>query len=310
MLLVYNILMEKENLIIAYDGEALKNHEIDIEELAMSLTGMANLLKQSSSLVNSGQNSKISVKVSSLSSGSFEIHLVAEQVKDVLGFFGTNPQIVGLSTILMLLGFTGTGLIQFILKFKNNKIENAKEDNNGDINITYCENNETKNITINKNVYIFYNDTDLRNAFYKVLSPLNSEGVDSFEIRDINQNIKGKINKEDLPYFSITPQNELLNEYTNDMWLSFINISFKDGNKWKFSNGDNEFHASMEDEDFLNSVNSDIMKFSKNDTMKAKVKISQHLTENGIKTAYSILKILEYKSVTQLRLDIYNKDGD
>lgn len=302
--------MEKESLIIAYDGPALENHEIDIEELALSLTGMANLLKQAGSIVNANQNTKISVKVRSLSSGSFEIHLIAEQVSQFLALIGTNPQITGLATILSLLGFTGIGLIQFILKLKNNKIEKAQENGSGDIEVTYTENNTTNHITINKNVYIFYNDSEIRNAFVKILNPLNNVGIDSFEIRDNKKNVKEKIDKDDVKYFDITPQNELLDENILDMWLSFINISFRDGNKWKFSNGDSEFYATMEDQDFIASVNNNSMRFSKNDTLKATVKISQHLTENGIKTSYSIIKILEYKSVAQLRLDLYKKDND
>lgn len=302
--------MEKENLIIAYDGDALRNHEIDIEGLAISLTGMSNLLKQANSIINKGFNTKISIKVSSLSPGSFEIHLVTEQLNNILAMFGTNPQIIGLATILNLLGFTGFGLIQFVLKLKNNKVEKIEEVSGDNINVTYIENNEEKQITVNKNVYIFYNDTDVRNSFCKVLNPLTTDGIDSFEIRDAQKNIKEKINKEDLKYFEMSPQNELLDENTIDMWLSFLNISFKDGNKWKFAYGDNEFFASMDDEDFLNGVNNDTMRFAKNDAIKAKVKISQHLTESGIKTSYSIVKILDYKSVTQLRLDLHKKETE
>lgn len=44
--------MEKESLIVAYDGIALKKHEFDAEELAVSLTGIANLLKQAVSIIN------------------------------------------------------------------------------------------------------------------------------------------------------------------------------------------------------------------------------------------------------------------
>lgn len=302
--------MEKESLIIAYDGTALEKHEFDIEELAVSLTGIANLLKQASSVLNKGQSSKISIKVSSLSPGSFEIHLIAEQLNQALAFFGTNPQIVGLSTILSLLGFSGLGLIQFVLRLRNNKIERAKENENGEVEVTYIENNTTNKITINKNVYVLYNDIDIRNSFTKILSPLNVEGIETFEVRDSKKNVKEKINKDEVQYFYASTQNDLLDEHTIDMWLSFINISFKDGNKWKFSNGDNEFYASMEDKQFLDSVNNDIMRFSKNDTMKASVKISQYLTENGIKTYYSIIKILEYKSVTQLRLDLYKNNNN
>lgn len=305
--------MEKENLIIAYCGAALKNHEIDIEELAVSLTGIAGVLKQAGAIANKGQNCKITVKVSSLEPGSFELHLVTEQIKEVLSFWGTNPNVIGLATLLSLLGFTGTvsaGLIQFILKLKNSKVKKVEELPNNEIKITYIDNSETKNITINKNVYNFYNDIDLRTSLNKVLSPLKSNGIDSLEIRDSSKNVKEEITKTDLQYFDINSQNDFLDANIIDMWLSFLSISFKDGNKWRFAYGDSEFYATMEDEEFLNNVDNNSLSFSKSDAIKAQVKIEQYLTEKGIKTEYKILKILEYKSVAQLRLDLYSKNNE
>ena len=92
------------------------------------------------------------------------------------------------------------------------------------------------------------------------------------------------------------------------MWLYLVNISFKDGNKWRLSNGDNEFYATIADEKFLSQINSNDIKFSKSDSFKAKVQIEQKLTGDGIKTFYTVKEILEYKSTTQMRLDFYKKD--
>lgn len=205
------------------------------------------------------------------------------------------------------------GLIQFVKKLKNNKIKNAKEKDDNNVEITYAENNTEKHVTINKNVYNFYNDKDIKSAISKILSPLNKEGIETFEIRDGGNNVKEKIDKSDVRYFTEPTQNQsvLLNEQTVDMWLSFVNISFKDGNKWKFSDCGNEFYASIEDQEFLSDINDNCIKFSKSDMIKAKVKIIRNLTaENEIKAFYSILKILEHKSITQLRLDLYKRDNN
>lgn len=162
------------------------------------------------------------------------------------------------------------GLIQFVKKLKNNKIKNAKEKDDNNVEITYAENNTEKHVTINKNVYNFYNDKDIKSAILKILSPLNKEGIETFEIRDGENNVKEKIDKSDVRYFTEPTQNQsvLLNEQTVDMWLSFVNISFKDGNKWKFSDCGNEFYASIEDQEFLSDINDNCIQFSKSDMIK------------------------------------------
>lgn len=304
---------DRKKLIVAYDGSALEDHTMDIQELAFALVGLGDVLTEANNLLNKG-SCKTTVKVSSgFKTGSFEIHLVMQQISDHLAFFGTTPQLLGISTILTLLGFglTGmNGLIQFIKKIKNNKIKSIKELEDEKISVTFIQNNITENVIIDKKVYILYEHTDLRNSFKKVLKPLETEGIDSFEIRNDKKEILEKIDKSEAKYFEITPSEDVINDNITDMYLNLVNVSFKDGNKWKLSNGDNEFYATIEDEEFLHKINTNLISFSKSDSFKAKVRTTQTLTEEGIKTKNSILKILEYKSIMQMKLDLYRENDE
>lgn len=304
---------DRKKLIVAYDGSALEDHTMDIQELAFALVGLGDVLTEANNLLNKG-SCKTTVKVSSgFKTGSFEIHLVMQQISDHLAFFGTTPQLLGISTILTLLGFglTGmNGLIQFIKKIKNNKIKSIKELEDEKISVTFIQNNITENVIIDKKVYILYEHTDLRNSFKKVLKPLEIDGIDSFEIRNDKKEILEKIDKSEAKYFEITPSEDVINDNITDMYLNLVNVSFKDGNKWKLSNGDNEFYATIEDEEFLHKINTNLISFSKSDSFKAKVRTTQTLTEEGIKTKNSILKILEYKSIMQMKLDLYRENDE
>lgn len=302
---------DSKKLIVAYDGKALEDHTMDIQELAFALVGLGDVLTEANNIINKG-SCKTTVKVSSgFKAGSFEIHLIMQQVSEYLALLGTNPELTGINQILSLLGFGGfIGLIQLIKKLKNGRIKNIKELDNNQINITYITDNSTQNITIEKNVYILYENTNLRNSLKKVLKPLESEGIDTFEIRNEKKEILEKIEKSEIKYFDITPTEDTINENITDIWLNLVNVSFKDGNKWRLSNGDSEFYATIEDNEFLYQINNNLISFSKSDSFKASVKTTQILTEDGIKTNYSILKILEYKSIMQMKLDLYKKENN
>lgn len=304
---------DSKKLIVAYDGSALEDHTMDIQELAFALVGLGDVLTEANNILNKGA-CRTTVKVSSdFETGSFEIHLIMQQISQKLALLGTNPQLNGINQILTLLGFgtpVGIGLIQLIKKFKNGKIKSIKDLEDNKINVTYIVDDSTQNVIIEKNVYILYENTNLRNSFKKVLKPLESEGIDSFEIRNEKKEILEEIKKDEIKYFDITPTEDIINENITDMWLYLVNVSFKDGNKWKLSNWDNEFYATIEDQEFLYQVDNNLISFSKSDSFKATVKTTQLLTEDGIKNSYSILKVLEYKSTVQMKLDLYNKESD
>ena len=88
-------------------------------------------------------------------------------------------------------------------------------------------------------------------------------------------------------------QQECLNETVSSMLLSIEKISFKQKNKWKFSDGGNRFSAVIKDQKFLYAIDNDTISFSKNNLLCANVKISQKITNNKIQSTYEITDILE-----------------
>lgn len=294
--------MAKEKLIIAYDGEALQDHEMDIDELAFALTGLSDIFKYTCLAVNQ-KEAKISLKIKTLEAGSFEIHTILSYINDGFKLFNSESAI-GLKNILEVLGFIGgAGLIQFIRTIKNNPIVETKEiDKN--VEVTYKENSENKTTIVNRNVFVLFNNGNVTNSFPKLLKPLENEGINSFETRDKNKNILTRITKEEAKYYNIKSSNIEENEiFEADMWLTPISITFKEGYKWKFANDYNEFYANIIDDEFMQKINTNQIQFSKGDTLKAHIKIEKISSKNNVKNEYTIVKVLEYKSIQQLNMD-------
>ena len=82
-----------------------------------------------------------------------------------------------------------------------------------------------------------------------------------------------------------------------------LNVAFEHG-KWKFSDGSNQFFATIEDADFMESVSKGNQQFSTNDRLKVRMRTVQKVTINGLKSEIFIEKILEHiPGAIQLELD-------
>jgi len=80
------------NLQLIYDGEALKNHEINPRELSVALLGIDTLLKEANYTLNNGKTElKVKVKAS-FETGCFKINFrVAQEVLDkIVGLFSSS----------------------------------------------------------------------------------------------------------------------------------------------------------------------------------------------------------------------------
>lgn len=294
----------KASLIVSYDGEALKDNSIDIQELALALTGLGELFQEANKITN-GEEVKTEVKIKGFQPGSFEI--ITELYQYSQGFLNSfnHPQLTGALNLLSILGFSGgvIGVIQLFKKLKNEDIKNIEQNNDKII----IEINSEK-IEINRPVYELYTSSAARKAIQRTLQPLEKEGYDKFSIKNEKKEIIEEITKSDLPCYFVEAQEKKILEAVNTVYLNLVNISFKEGNKWRFFDGEKEFFATILDSDFLYKVQNNLTYFSKNDTIKVELKIIQYNTEEGLKIEYKVLKVLEHKSAIQLKLDIYKKN--
>ena len=84
-----------------------------------------------------------------------------------------------------------------------------------------------------------------------------------------------------------------------------VSVSFKEGNKWRVSDGSHTYWVTISDEMFLNGVNSGEMVFSSQDHLKVKV-VTRQWYENGeLKIQRDIVRVLELVSAPkQLEMNL------
>ena len=134
-----------------------------------------------------------------------------------------------------------------------------------------------------------------------VQKALEKQGMDAVEISSGEETI-GRVTQAESAYFIPVSPSETITDTIVKMGLMLEAPVFKDGNKWRFSDGQQSFYADIEDEEFLGRVNAG-ERFGKGDVLYADVRISQQLCGMKISAERRLIKVHEHKmSAVQLPL--------
>ena len=197
------------NLQLIYDGDSLKNHEINPRELSSAILGLDGVLNEANKTLNSSKT-RIQVKVkSNLEAGSFKInfkidHNIVDTLSDLLTSQNTEAIINGFAIIGVLI--TGTGSLWKFLKFLKNRkpTKKYKKDNLIIIEID-DEIFETK-----EEVIRLYENWQLRHSLEQMISPLEKNGIDLCLIKVENSEEFFDVKKEEIEYFKCPPAKEVM----------------------------------------------------------------------------------------------------
>lgn len=287
---------QKEFFQVVYDGEALQNHEMDVRDLAPALLAMSDLLDEANR-ITFGEKTKIQVNVKgTFKSGSFgfDLSVVQSGLEGFTSLFNSN-QANAASNLLQILGFTlpGGGLVGFLIWLKNRKIKKIENVNDTK---TIIEVEDEEKYETNPRVIALFSNVKIRTSIQKVVTePLSKEGISSFAIKKDNE--ETIIKEEEKDYFKLNEiPDELLQDQEREVFLTVVTISFTQGHKWKFSDGNVEFYASIRDEEFVNKVQQNKDGFFKDDLFKVKLREKQWISDSGIKSDYEIIQVLEHRS--------------
>lgn len=294
------------NLQLIYDGDSLKNHEINPRELSSAILGLDGVLNEANKTLNSSKT-RIQVKVkSNLEAGSFKINFTIDQniidkISDLLTSQNTEAIINGFAIIGVLI--TGTGSLWKFLKFLKNRkpTKKYKKDNLIIIEID-DEIFETK-----EEVIRLYENWQLRHSLEQMISPLEKNGIDLCLIKVENSEEFFDVKKEEIEYFKCPPAKEVMIDEpvrfnTN---LNIISLSFKDKNKWYINDGQSSFYSTIEDLDFLRRVD-DNEEFRKGDILRVLIRREQYLNEEQkLRTEYFIEEVIEHKKPYQ-QMSLFN----
>lgn len=291
---------ETQSFWIKYDGEALAGHTIDVNDLAPALLALPTLIQEANRIVNGDDDSTVSVEVMAPSAGSFELGFsaICDAAEQPVDFF--NPPGVGALANATSLLWWGTAnavaLVGFVRFMKGRKPKKVNQIDEGSVEVETVDGH----IVVPTKVWEMYESQTIRAAFYQVVRPLEKDGVERVEFKSPDGQ-SAEVEQDDVKFYLPAPEHvEPLQAIPpRETYVNVVHMWFRNGNKWKFSEGGNEWSAEIKDQSFIESLLKGEATISANDYLKVIVKQTQTRYGPAIHSDYEILKVLDHQKVPQ-----------
>lgn len=286
---------------VTYDGPALRGSEMDVRELAPALLAIADLLKSANRVLH-GDRADVRVHVrGSFKTGSFGIDLtVATDMLKLARDIFSGPEVgavLNAAGVVSLLGLCGGGLLAVLRKLRGRKPDRIETTDSG---VTFHVEQEA--IHVEQNVYLLFADPATRENLDGLLRPLDSEGIEEVAF-SADGEVAEVITQDEREWFEPSdPVEEMLFETTLRTILAIESAVFREGNKWRFSDGTATFHAEILDVDFLARIETGEERFGKGDQLIVDLRRSQLQADGKLRTDYAVVKVIEHRAPPQKRL--------
>ena len=288
---------------IKYDGPALASHQMDVRELAPALIALSTLLEEANrTLFPNSAEVRVNVN-GSFRGGSFGVDFVALQsIKDQIVSILSGPgatAAANLFAILSGIGILGAGGLIGVVKWLKGRKPTAiyLKDDTTVFELRTEEAVETFEVDLAAGR--LYQSRVVRQSLARVVKPLETEGIDIFACGR-NGETESVITKEEVQYFIVAASDEdvVSDVLSEGVLLQIESAVFKDGNKWRFSDGSTSFFAEITDEAFLERINSGDERFGKGDVLVVDLRRIQTIADTGLSATILeqlILKLLYFR---------------
>lgn len=271
----------KTTVALRYTGPAVDSGTMDVYEASGNMIAFSEFAVLSAKYAF-GESSTARAEVSGFRSGSFTTELIIN---------------VGLVTASILSSTTGDHLWQLIKEsfslWKHLKGSPPTSIQHGGQQVTVT-NNDGQVINVNfETLHLVMSDGAGESVSRFVQKALGKEGMDSLELLS-DSGVIERVTQDESGYFVSVATTETITDNVIRMILVLESPVFKEGNKWRFSDGQNAFHANIEDREFLARVNAG-ERFGKDDVLEADVRLIQRQTGTKIDVERSILKVHDHR---------------
>ena len=285
---------------IAYDGPALAGHIMDVQDIGPALLAIDDLCREANRVLNGPNSGDVTVRIKATSEGSFEITLllrISEWIAE-LGLDESGEYVEAAKKIVEWLWLPG-GVLWFLKKKggrKSVRQERVDRERSNVYNITFEGDNNS--ITISNPVYQLSCDERVCAALSRTLSPLRSDGIDEFQVRQEGETVMS-VSKSDVMagYFDPEPQTAA---------LVLRSPVFARGAQWQFSYGPQRISATLRDAEFIRRVFDEGERFGVGDLFIVQLRLAQSPDSNErIRNDYEIIKVLEVTPCPPLLMGVF-----
>lgn len=284
---------------VTYDGPALQAHTMDVRELAPAMIAMADLLKAANEELH-GDKADVRVAVrAGFKEGSFGIDMVFFQdiLTQLTELFSGKEASATANAIQILsgIGITGGGVIALLRWLRGRKVDRIEQRQDVAAIWTADESIEVDLATLR-----LFRNRRIRLELRNVLRPLDTEGIDSLMLTQGAQ-VGPVIVREEVGCFTPHADDDLpLSDATmSGVILKIESAVFKDGNKWRFTDGSRAFYAAIEDPDFLARIESGEERFGKADMLVVDLRQLQYAFNGDLKSEWRIVRVIEHRAPLQ-----------
>lgn len=297
--------MSDANLTLVFDGPAVENGEIDVQDLAPALLAIGELIQAANQEIN-GNRAQISVKVRATAEGSFEVGLaliqsLMENAKSLFDFAAENKDGIAAANeltdlLFKIVGGTVTmgGGLFALVKFLKGRKPDMIEHKDGDVHIHIGDNF----FIANQRTFQLAGSVAVREQAKKAIATLSNNGINKIKVKRSGHDDL-EVSKSEVGYFEYEDTEEELADETRTMTLQIISLSFKEDNKWRVTDGGDSFSAVIEDTCFLNKIAKNEIAFSKGDYLVCEVREKQLRSSKGLKKERSIIQVKDHKPAAQ-----------
>jgi len=288
---------------LTYDGPALAAHTMDVRQLAPALLAFGDMAEEAARTLW-GEQMSVKVEVrASFRTGSFGIDLavatnLAQQLMDWLRGETATAMVNGVTLIGAIGGLMGT------LKWLKGRRPRSVEITSEGKRRLVCEDGEA--LIVEEHTVMLLRSLRVREHLWQVVAPVEREGIDTVML-SADSRIDVMVTREEAAWFLPPAAAEtVVHEDERTMAFSIVSLSFKEGNKWRLSDGNVTVFVEVADQDFLSRVDRNLVRFAKGDLLIGRTRITQRLLPDGnLRTDYTLLSVQEHRPGTpQLDLPI------